>query len=286
MITKSDKKDKLPEAIQHKGVYKTVVLSFAIAMIFAVSGCNSQNESARSYELAWADEFNENEVNSDNWSFEIWEAGRVNNEWQQYVKNSANYKLEDGKLFLTAIRTGNNEQGGYTSTRLSSQDKQEFTYGRIEFRAKMPAGVGTWPALWMLGAGIDEVGWPKCGEIDIMEYVGFQPDTTHSNVHTLYQSGVTDFHKEVQLTTAEEDFHIYGMTWTPDSINFYLDDPANIVNSYVPQTRTAANWPFDKPCFIIMNFAVGGSWGGSYGVDGSIWPQSMIVDYVRLYKLK
>ena len=247
---------------------------------------NAAEESGTGYELVWADEFDGNKVNADNWTFEIWEAGRVNNEWQQYVENSNNYKLEDGKLYITAIKTGDNEPGGYTSTRLSSQDKQEFTYGRLEFMAKMPSGTGTWPALWMLGANIGDVGWPKCGEIDIMEYVGFQPDTTHSNVHTKYQSGVTDFHGVVPLETAEEEFHVYGMTWTPDSINFYLDVPSNIVNSYAPGAKTEDNWPFDKPFFIIMNFAVGGTWGGSQGVDGTIWPQAMVVDYVRLYKLK
>lgn len=272
---------------------KKVISLISFVMIITVSCSNSRNKTDKtageelgtSYELVWADEFDGNQVNTDNWTFEIWDAGRVNNEWQQYVENSENYMLEDGKLYITAIKTGNNEPGGYTSTRLSSQDKQEFTYGRIEFRAKMPSGTGTWPALWMLGANIGEVGWPKCGEIDIMEYVGFQPDTTHSNVHTLYQSGVTDFHGVVPLETAEEEFHVYGMTWTPDSINFYIDAPSNIVNSYSPATKTEDNWPFDKPFFIIMNFAVGGNWGGSQGVDGTIWPQSMVVDYVRLYRL-
>jgi beta-glucanase (GH16 family) len=119
-----------------------------------------------------------------------------------------------------------------------------------------------------------------------MEYVGFQPDTTHSNVHTLFQSGVTDFHKVVPLETAEEDFHLYGMIWTPDALRFYLDDPSSVTNTYSPETRTEENWPFDHPFFIIMNFAVGGVWGGQRGVDETIWPQSMVVDYVRLYQLK
>ena len=254
------------------------------AFLAFISPAEAQTE--RKWQLVWSDEFNGDSIDPENWSFEIWEAGRVNNEWQQYVENSDNYMLRDGKLYITAIKTGNNEPGGYTSTRLSSQNKLEFTHGRIEFSAKMPSGVGTWPALWMLGADIGEVGWPECGEIDIMEYVGFQPDTTHSNVHTMHQSGVTDFHGVTPLATAEEDFHIYGMTWTPDSIIFFIDEPEKIVNSYAPATKTEENWPFNKPFFIIMNFAVGGNWGGSHGVDESIWPQSMVVDYVRLYKLK
>jgi beta-glucanase (GH16 family) len=275
-------------------MYKKSISFLALVILLMVSCNNSRNrtsgstpeKSMKDYELVWADEFNSDKIDLSNWSFEIWDAGRVNNEWQQYVENYENYKLLDGKLYITATRTGNNEKGGYASTRLSSQDKQEFTYGRVEFNAKMPSGVGTWPALWMLGANIDEVGWPRCGEIDIMEYVGFQPDTTHSNVHTRYQSGATDFHGEIPLATAEEYFHVYGMTWTSNSINFYIDDPGNIVNTYSPGTKTEENWPFDKPFFIIMNFAVGGNWGGKNGVDGDIWPQSMVVDYVRLYKLK
>lgn len=238
------------------------------------------------YELVWADEFDGAGINPENWSFEIWQAGRVNNEWQQYVKNPDNYRVQDGLLYITATRTGKNEKGGYSSTRLTSKGKKEFLYGRIEFSASMPSGTGTWPALWMLGANIDEVGWPGCGEIDIMEYVGFQPDTVHSNIHNLNQSGETDFHMVVPLETAEEDFHVYGIVWSPDSINFYIDDPGNIVNVYAPETKTDENWPYNNPFFLIMNFAVGGNWGGRKGVDETIWPQSMIVDYVRVYQLK
>lgn len=245
-----------------------------------------QDVSSGGYALIWADEFDGAGINPENWSFEIWQAGRVNNEWQQYVKNPDNYRVQDGLLYITATRTGKNEKGGYSSTRLTSKGKKEFLYGRIEFSASMPSGTGTWPALWMLGANIDEVGWPGCGEIDIMEYVGFQPDTVHSNIHNLNQSGETDFHMVVPLETAEEDFHVYGIVWSPDSINFYIDDPGNIVNVYAPETKTDENWPYNNPFFLIMNFAVGGNWGGRKGVDETIWPQSMIVDYVRVYQLK
>ncbi|MCB0630999.1 MAG: glycoside hydrolase family 16 protein [Saprospiraceae bacterium] len=263
-----------------------------LLMILAFASCkhakqdDTGNTSQDTYQLVWADEFDDNSINSDNWSFEIWNAGRVNNEWQQYVENTDNYKVEDGLLHITVTKTGENARGGYTSTRLSSKGKREFTYGRFEFRAKMPSGVGTWPALWMLGANISEVGWPVCGEIDVMEYVGFQADTTHNNVHTKFQSGVTDYSKDIPLVTAEEDFHVYGLTWTPNSLDFYLDTPENITNSYAPEIRTAENWPFDQPFFLIMNFAVGGNWGGKKGVDANIWPQSMLVDYVRAYQIK
>ena len=271
-------------------------LSVILVMLIFVASCNKEKNSSdensqpqnenKEYQLVWSDDFKENVINEDNWTFEIWDAGRVNNEWQQYVENTDNYILENGFLHIIVTKTGANEKGGYTSTRLMSKGKKEFKYGRIEFKAKMPKGVGTWPALWMLGANIDEKGWPKCGEIDVMEYVGFQSDTTHTNVHTQYQSGSTDFHVETPLVTAEEDFHIYGLTWTPDKLDFYLDDPQNITNSYAPSVKTIDNWPFDQPFFMIMNFAVGGNWGGEKGVDDSIWPQEMVVDYVKVYQLK
>ena len=271
-------------------------LSIIVVMLFFVASCNKEKNSSdensqpqnenKEYQLVWSDDFEENVINEDNWTFEIWDAGRVNNEWQQYVENTDNYKLENGFLHIIVTKTGANEKGGYTSTRLMSKGKKEFKYGRIEFKAKMPKGVGTWPALWMLGSNINEVGWPKCGEIDIMEYVGFQPDTTHTNVHTKYQSGTTDFHVVTPLVSAEEDFHIYGLTWTSSKLEFYLDDPNNITNTYAPSVKTIDNWPFDQPFFMIMNFAVGGNWGGKNGVDDSIWPQEMVVDYVKVYQLK
>ncbi len=238
------------------------------------------------WHLVWSDEFDGDSVNLNNWNFALWPAGRVNNEWQKYVKDTSNCKVEGGKLYIIATRTGENEKGGYSSARLNSKGKQEFKYGRIEFRAKMPAsqGKGTWPALWMLGSDHDEVGWPKCGEIDVMEYVGFQPDTTHSNVHTQYQHGVTDFHQTTPLPTAEEEFHNYGIIWTKDSIKFYLDTPDHVTHFYAPEVKTVDNWPFDQPFYLIMNLAVGGAWGGKHGVDATIFPQSMVVDYVRVYQ--
>lgn len=238
------------------------------------------------YQLVWSDEFNDNSVNQENWTFEIWNAGHVNNEWQQYVENTDNYKVENGNLEITAIQTGNNEFGGYTSTRLSSKDKQEFKYGKIEFRAKMPSGTGTWPALWMLGANQDAVGWPKCGEIDIVEYVGYQPNKVHTNVHTEADYGSTNAYGLHTLNTTEEEFHIYGMIWKNNKIEFYIDDETNIVNTYSPSNRTSQNWPFSQDFYFIMNFAVGGVWGGLQGVDANIWPQTMLVDYVRVYQLR
>lgn len=269
-------------------------LIFAGSILMLSLSCSKDKETVteetvnvpKEYKLIWSDEFDGDDVDENNWSFEIWDAGKVNNEWQKYVKDPNNYKVENGMLYITVTRTGDHQLGGYSSTRLSSKNKKEFKYGRIEFRAKMPGGTGTWPALWMLGANQDEVGWPKCGEIDIMEYVGYQENKSHNNVHTQYQYGNTDFHRTINLDSAEEEFHTYGMIWTKDQIKFYIDSPTNVTGIYAPANKTADNWPFSQSFYMIMNFAVGGAWGGIEGVDKEIWPQTMVVDYVRVYQLQ
>jgi len=268
-------------------MYKKPFFLVSLVSLLLLFSCSKGEKTAvlsNKYKLVWADEFDGDKVNLENWSFVIWETGKVNNEWQKYVENSENFKVENGKLHITATKTGENEKGGYTSTRLSSQRKKEFKYGRIEFRAKMMNGKGTWPALWMLGSNHDEVGWPLCGEIDVMEYVGYQPNITHSNVHMKDDYGYTNNKASLNLKTAEEEFHNYGITWTKDKIQFYIDSPDNIKNTYSPSDKTAKNWPYDQPFYLIMNFAVGGVWGGKEGVDGTIWPQTMEVDYVRVYQ--
>ena len=136
----------------------------------------------------------------------------------------------------------------------------------------------------MLGGNIDNVGWPACGEIDIMEYVGYQPNTIHSTVHTAAGSGNNGDGSSKALETAEEDFHVYGLIWTQDELLFYTDSPENVTHKYNPSTKTEDNWPFDKPHFFILNIAVGGTWGGAQGIDNSIFPQTMEIDYVRVYQ--
>ena len=273
-------------SMKHLALFITIISLFVNCSGSKKEKADDSYRQKNNWKLVWSDEFESQNINPDNWNFVLWDAGRVNNEWQRYVEDTSNFKIEDGKLYITATKTGENKKGGYASTRLNSKGKQEFKYGRIEFRAKMPdsQGRGTWPALWMLGSDHDGVGWPKCGEIDVMEYVGFQPDTTHTNIHTQFQHGVTDFHVVTPLANAEEEFHNYGIIWTKDSIKFYLDTPDNITNTYAPEIKTEDNWPFDQPFYLIMNFAVGGEWGGQKGVDETIFPQTMVVDYVRVYQ--
>ena len=234
--------------------------------------------------LVWSDEFNGNTINTDNWTFETGDGGWGNQELQNYT-NGDNAHIADGKLVITARKVNDNKvAGSYTSTRMISLGKQEFTYGRMEIKAKLPSGTGIWPAIWMLGANINTVGWPACGEIDIMEYVGFEPNTIHATVHTPSGYAGDGNGSSAALETAEEEFHIYGMIWDEDKIQFYVDTQDNITHTYSPSNKNAENWPFDKHHFFILNIAVGGTWGGAQGIDNSIFPQTMEIDYVRVYQ--
>jgi beta-glucanase (GH16 family) len=234
--------------------------------------------------LIWSDEFNEVSVDRDNWIYETGATGWGNNELQNYTRG-ANSKLMDGKLVITARKVNDETSvGSYTSSRMVTMGRQEFLYGRIEIRAKLPSGRGIWPALWMLGRNINSVGWPACGEMDIMEYVGYQPNFIHATVHTPSGFGANGNGSHKYLPTCEEDFHVYGLIWDEEALVFYTDIPENITHTYAPPSKTPQNWPFDQPHFFIMNIAVGGDWGGLEGIDNSIFPQTMEVDYVRVYK--
>jgi len=236
------------------------------------------------HKLIWSDEFDGTSLNTSNWENEI--NIDVNNEWQTYT-NGNNLTIKDGILTITAKKTGTGQKkGDYTSGRVNSNGLRTFLYGRMEIRAKLPAGRGTWPATWMLGTNIGTVGWPACGELDIMEHVGYNPLWIKGSIHTPSSYGNTVNNADYYLTNCESAFHVYGMTWTPSKIEYYVDDPDHPYYTYSPAAKTASNWPFNKPCFFILNLAIGGDWGGSQGVDDSIFPVSMQVDYVRVYNYK
>lgn len=236
------------------------------------------------YKLVWSDEFDGSEVDLDHWSFETGASGWGNNELQNYTAGE-NVEVSDGKLIITARKIDDlKKPGSYTSTRLKSGGKKEFTFGRMEIRAKLPSGTGIWPAIWMLGSSFSSVGWPACGEIDIMEYVGYQPNTIHSTVHTSSGFGITGDGSSKTLETCEEEFHVYGLLWTEEQLVFYTDSPDNVTHVYNPLNKTEENWPFDQAHYFILNVAVGGNWGGAQGIDNSIFPQSMEIDYVRVYQ--
>ena len=236
------------------------------------------------HKLIWSDEFDGNSLNTDNWSNET--NVDVNNEWQKYT-NGDNLSIKDGILTITAEKVGPGQHKyDYTSGRINSSGKKEFLYGRMEIRAKLPSGKGTWPATWMLGANIGTVGWPACGELDIMEHVGYDPLWVQGSIHTPSSYGQTINNGRLLVNDCESEFHVYGMTWTPSKIEYYVDDPDHPFYVYNPSTKNASTWPFDKPCFFILNLAIGGNWGGVQGVDDSIFPVEMQIDYVRVYDYK
>lgn len=248
---------------------KTIVLLF---ILFSINGFS---QSKKGYSLVWEDNFNGTSLDTTNWSHETAAAGWVNNELQRYT--TKNVEFSDGKLLIIAKK----ENKEYTSARLITKGKRIFTYGLFEIKAKLPQGVGTWPALWMLGQNIDEVGWPACGELDIMEHVGKRPNFIHSTVHTLSGYGGTPYTGILEIKNPFTKFHIYGMEWTKEFIAFYVD--GKLVNRYQPEVKNPETWPFNKPCYLIFNIAIGGDWGGPI-IDAQLFPSVMAVDWVKVYQ--
>lgn len=234
--------------------------------------------------LVWHEEFNGNSLDTACWTNEM--RVHVNHEAQRYT-NGENLTISGGIATLTAKKVTDGQAfGAYTSARIKTQGKKSFLYGRVEARAKLPSGLGTWPAIWMLGEDKAHVGWPACGEIDIMEHVGFDPAVIHASMHTTSSHGATVNTGTTKLPTYDTGYHVYGANWTPEKIEFYIDSPSNVFYTYNPSVKDAATWPYDKPFYIILNLAIGGDWGGKEGIDDSIFPCSMQVDYVRVYQKK
>lgn len=240
---------------------------------------------ALGYQLVWSDEFNNDGLpDSTKWNYEAGGHGWGNHELEYYTSNdSANAIVKKGKLNITA-RKEVKENRSYTSARLVTKNKAAFKYGKIEVRAKLPEGRGTWPAIWMLGTNVDKAGWPACGEIDIMEHVGYEKDTIRGTVHTEAYNHVkgTQKGRGVFIKDPYHSFHDYAIEWTPEKIEFILDGQTyyQFANEHV----TAKEWPFDQPFYLILNLAIGGDWGGKMGVDDTIFPATMQVDYVRVFQ--
>lgn len=239
--------------------------------------------------LVWSDEFNgSGSPNSTHWKYDLGNTGWGNNEVQTYTNSMQNVRQENGRLFIDAIKTGNE----WTSARMITLGKVSFTYGRIVFRAKLPAGSGTWPALWMLGDNLTSVGWPACGEVDVMEHVGRSPGVIQSAMHTPSSFGNTQNKGSLNVPTFNTDFHDYEVLWTGDKMDFKLD--GNIYYTYQPIIKNSSTWPFDKPCFFIMNVAMGGNFGSDpqfesgglkNGIDPTLTMARMEVDYLRVYQM-
>ncbi len=275
-----------------------ILLSFLLIFALSISFCEQQKQEYSfdkwdSAELVWSDEFDGTEVDTTKWLFEEGDWGWGNRELQNYTPIEAgNATVENGILSITAKLEGEGQNvGDYSSARLNTKDS--FLYGRLEIRAKMPEhkGNGVWPALWMLGEMFkNRGGWPRSGEIDIMEYVSYRPDSTLVTIHTIANNHVdgtqvsSDF---VPLPTIEEEFHNFGILWENDILIFYVDEIDNVLLMFErPRNFNQDNWPFDKPFYFLMNIAVGGNLGGVKGIDDSIFPSTMEVDYVRVWQLK
>ena len=232
--------------------------------------------------LAWSDEFTANYINTNNWSYDTGGSGWGNNELEYYTNSNKNAYTTGGYLVIEA-RKETMGTNNYTSARMISKDKKTFTYGRIDFRAKLPKGQGVWPALWMLGNNIGTTPWPACGEIDIMELLGHEPQKTYGTIHWgAAGGGSTHIGGNYSLSslTFNDKFHLFSLKWEADKMTFLIDDVAFFI---VNKSQITGNYPFDKPFFFIMNVAVGGNWPGNPDAT-TVFPQRMIVDYVRVFQ--
>ena len=241
------------------------------------------------YQLVWADEFDYVGLpDLTKWSYDTDgnEYGWGNHEDQFYTsERMENAEVKDGKLYINAIREVY-EDKEYTSARLITKDKGDWLYGKFEIKAKLPEGRGMWPAIWMLPTDWEYGGWPASGEIDIMENVGYMPDTIIASAHTkTYNHRIgTQKSDSIYLPTCYDEFHVYQLEWEPDQYKVSVDD---IHYFTFKNEGTGSNeWPYDKRFHLLLNVAVGGDWGAAKGIDESIFPQSMVVDYVRVYQKK
>ena len=247
-------------------------------------------QSSDKWQLVWADEFEYSGLpDARKWGYDVGGHGWGNKELQYYTSGrKENARVENGHLIIEARREAMKGRE-YTSARLVSKGKADFTYGRFEVRAKLPTGLGTWPAIWMLPSHKDYGGWPSGGEIDIMEHVGFDPDVIHASTHTksYHHSIGTQKTARIKVANARTEFNTYAVEWTAEEIRAFVNDQHYFTFKNERLTNPAADhsqWPFDRPFHFLLNIAVGGTWGGEKGVDQKIWPQRMEIDYVRVYK--
>lgn len=240
--------------------------------------------------LIWSDEFDQDGVpDPKKWSYDMGGHGWGNQELQHYTNRPENARVEEGVLIIEALKE-EFLSAQYTSARLVTKNKGDWMYGRVEVSAKLPQGRGTWPAIWMLPTDSPYGYWPSGGEIDIMEHVGFQPGSVHANIHTgKYNHSIgTGKGKTTRVDTYDTEFHVYAVEWRPYVLDFFIDD--TLYFTYVYDWEKDGEdgymaWPFDKDFHLVLNIAVGGAWGGQRGVDDSIFPQKMEIEYVRVYDL-
>ena len=236
------------------------------------------------WKLVWRDEFNRNGLpDPKKWAYE---KGFVRNKEAQFYTEGRleNARVENGKLVIEA-RQDDFEGHPISSACLITKGRASWTYGRIEVRAKIPTGRGAWPAIWTLGDDAAD-GWPGCGEIDIMENVGFDPDAAHFTVHStgLDGTGHESWGERTNVAGLSKAFHVYALEWTPERIEWKLD--GKTVHVYAKAEPHGVKWVFDKPQYLMLNLAIGGAWGGQKGIDPAIYPCRYEIDYVRVYERK
>ena len=252
---------------------QTLKVLLCLAVTLALVSCQTWVET-------WSDEFDGNSIDTNKWHFEIGtgDNGWGNNELEYYTDRSDNAFIRDGNLIIRAQKE--DYQGAqYTSARMTTQGKFDTVYGKFEARLKLPSGQGIWPAFWLLGSNIGQVGWPACGEIDIMEFVGKDPNNVHSSTH----GPGFDTSDPYNNNGGFSDFHTYAANWQPGKIEFYVDN--NLFKTVTRDNAGSGSWPFDgNKMFILLNLAVGGKWPGN--PDGSTnFPQEFVIDYVRVFEL-
>ena len=274
----------------------------AVSYCFAAENLDSEKSAwiPPAYELVWSDEFQyEGRPDPSRWGFEY---GFIRNQEAQYYTDALkNARVESGVLILethreevpnAAYQEGSSnwrharETAKYTAPSITTRGHADWQYGIIEVRARLPRGRGMWPAIWMLSRSWGEVPWPRCGEIDIMEHVGYEPDVIHGTVHTEAYNHMIRTQKggEINIEDPYDTFHDYAIEWTPEKIDFLLN--GEVYFTVENEFKTEAEWPFDQPYHLKLNIAVGGGWGGRHGIDDSVFPQQMVVEHVRVYQKK
>ncbi len=266
-------------------------LLFTSHLFAGTAKSQSTQPSQQQWELVWSDEFDGPEGSAPDpakWSFVVEGNGFGNQELEYYTARPENTHVEKDHLVITARKERFTGPDGvtreYTSGRINSQKKFEQQYGRFEARIRIPKGQGIWPAFWMLGSDIGKVGWPQCGEIDIMENVGKEPGTVYGSLHGPGYSGGNPLTAGYSLSKGKrfaDDFHLYAVEWEPGVIRFYVDDA--LFETQTPGSVPHRQWAFDHPFYLLLNVAVGGAWPGNPNASTE-FPASMLVDYVRVYR--
>jgi beta-glucanase (GH16 family) len=268
----------VPDSAQKTDVWFKIILSNATNAILKNADISVKVINTDYSTLAWSDEFNDTILNTSSWNYELGNnSGWGNNELESYTNSENNVYTQDGFLYIRAFKESNNS---YTSGRITTKGKREFTYGRIDIRAKLPEGQGIWPALWMLGSNISTVGWPRCGEIDIMEELGQQPEKVYFTAH--YDNNGHQYKGGNYIlsgATFTDDFHVFSLLWKPNNLEWFVDNK----EYFSLDSSQISGFPMSFPQFFIFNVAVGGNWPGNPDAT-TVFPQSMVVDYIRVYQ--